>query len=72
MSGFPHGPGYREDDPDLLLAIALSKSLMVRAKPKLSHATPCAPCRRRACGQTESSAPSKGRSCFGSESGRDE
>ena len=25
-------PGYREDDPDLLLAIALSKSLMVRAR----------------------------------------
>ena len=32
MAGFPHGPGYREDDPDLLLAIALSKSLMVRRR----------------------------------------
>lgn len=33
MSGFTGraGQGYREDDPDLLLAIALSKSLMVRA-----------------------------------------
>ena len=30
-------PGYRDDDPDLLLAIALSKSLM--ARPPLEQAS---------------------------------
>ena len=53
MSGFPHGPGYREDDPDLLLAIALSKSLMVRAR----HADGVRAGRQRPVPRPEANAP---------------